>query len=72
MIDITYVAIGEERLYLAGVKEVFTCELVGYAMNECMTYALTPQALWRVVGIVMYVMLMLPHMVGSDDLYYSP
>lgn len=37
MIDITYVATGEGRLYMAGVKDVFTCELVGYAMDERMT-----------------------------------
>lgn len=71
MIDITYLATGEGRLYLAGVKDVLTCELVGYAMDERMTYALTEQALWGVLGIVMYVMLMLPHMVGSDDRYYN-
>ena len=34
---ITYVATGEGWLYLAGIKDVFTCELVGYAMGERMT-----------------------------------
>src|SRR6266702_4796127 len=29
--DITYIPTGEGWLYLAGVKDVFTCELVGYA-----------------------------------------
>jgi transposase InsO family protein len=47
--DITYVATGEGWLYLAGVKDVFTCELVGYAMGERMTQELTGQALFRAV-----------------------
>lgn len=47
--DITYVATGEGWLYVAGVKDVFTCELVGYAMDERMTQGLTAQALWRAV-----------------------
>jgi putative transposase len=47
--DITYVATGEGWLYLAGVKDVFTCEIVGYAMGERMTQALTAQALWKAV-----------------------
>jgi putative transposase len=47
--DITYIATGQGWLYLAGVKDVFTCELVGYAMGERMTQALTAQALWRAV-----------------------
>ncbi|MFA5633095.1 MAG: IS3 family transposase, partial [Porticoccaceae bacterium] len=36
-------------LYLAGIKDVFTCEIVGYAMGERMTQALTGQALFRAV-----------------------
>lgn len=47
--DITYVATGEGWLYVAGVKDVFTCELVGCAMGERMTQGLTAQALWRAV-----------------------
>lgn len=47
--DITYVATEEGWLYLAGVKDVFTCELVGYAMGPRMTQELTAQALWRAV-----------------------
>jgi putative transposase len=47
--DITYVQTGEGWLYLAGVKDVFTCEIVGYAMGERMTQALTAQALWKAV-----------------------
>ena len=35
--DITYIPTGEGWLYLAGVKDVFTCEIVGYAMAERMT-----------------------------------
>lgn len=47
--DITYVSTDEGWLYVAGVKDVFTCELVGYAMGERMTQGLTAQALWRAV-----------------------
>ena len=47
--DITYISTGEGWLYLAGVKDVFTCELVGFAMDKRMTQALTAQALWRAV-----------------------
>lgn len=35
--DITYIPTGEGWLYLAGVKDVFTCEIVGYAMAERMS-----------------------------------
>lgn len=38
--DITYVATDEGWLYLAGVKDLFNGELVGYAMSERMTKAL--------------------------------
>lgn len=47
--DITYISTDEGWLYLAGVKDVFTCELVGYAMGARMTQELTAQALWRAV-----------------------
>lgn len=47
--DITYIMTDEGWLYLAGVKDVFTCELVGYAMGARMTQDLTAQALWRAV-----------------------
>jgi transposase InsO family protein len=47
--DITYVPTGEGWLYLAGVKDVFTCEIVGYAMGERMTQDLTVKALWKAV-----------------------
>ena len=39
--DITYVATDEGWHYLAGIKDVFTCERVGYAMDERMTQTLT-------------------------------
>lgn len=47
--DITYVMTDEGWLYLAEVKDVFTCELAGYAMGPRMTQDLTEQALWRAV-----------------------
>jgi len=47
--DITYIPTGEGWLYLAGVKDVFTCELVGYAMAEGMTQDLVALALFRAV-----------------------
>lgn len=46
-VDITYIATDEGWLYLAGVKDVFTCEIVGYAMGERMTQQLTGQALFN-------------------------
>jgi putative transposase len=47
--DITYIPTGEGWLYLAGVKDQFTCEIVGYALGERMTQALVGQALWRAI-----------------------
>jgi len=47
--DITYITTDEGWLYLAGIKDVFTCEMVGYAMGARMTQELTAQALWRAV-----------------------
>lgn len=47
--DITYIATGEGWLYLAGIKDLFSCEIVGYAMGERMTQELTGQALFRAV-----------------------
>jgi transposase InsO family protein len=44
-----YIATGEGWLYLAGVKAVFTCEIVGSARGERMTQELTGQALFRAV-----------------------
>jgi putative transposase len=47
--DITYIATQEGWLYLAGVKDLHTCEIVGYAMGARMTQELTGQALIRAV-----------------------
>ena len=43
------IATDEDWLYLAGLKDVFTCEIVGYAMGERMTTGLVSQALFRAV-----------------------
>ena len=48
--DITYISTGEGWLYLAGIKDVYTCEIVGYAIGERMTQALTAKALWKAVS----------------------
>jgi putative transposase len=45
--DITYVPTDEGWLYLAGLKDLFNGELVGYAMSERMTKNLVMQALFR-------------------------
>nr|CRH06538.1 Transposase [Candidatus Magnetococcus massalia] len=45
--DLTYIPTAEGWLYLAGIKDLFTCEIVGYAMSERMTQELTGQALFR-------------------------
>ncbi len=47
--DLTYVATQEGWLYLAGIKDVYTCEIVGYAMGERMTKELTGKALFMVL-----------------------
>jgi transposase InsO family protein len=47
--DLTYIATGEGWLYLAGIKDLFTCEIVGYAMSERMKPELTGRALFRAV-----------------------
>ncbi|MDH6716034.1 DDE-type integrase/transposase/recombinase, partial [Escherichia coli] len=44
--DLTYVATQEGWLYLAGIKDVYTCEIVGYAMGERMTKELTGKAMF--------------------------
>ncbi len=48
--DITYIATDEGWLYLAGIKDLFNGELVGYAMCERMTTSLVSQALFRAVA----------------------
>jgi putative transposase len=47
--DITYVPTAEGWLYLAGVKDLFTCEVVGHAMGAQMTTDLVSHALGRAV-----------------------
>lgn len=48
--DITYVATDEGWLYLAGVKDLYTCELVGYALGSRMTKDLVGRALFQAVA----------------------
>ena len=48
--DITYIPTDEGWLYLAGLKDLFNGELVGYAMSERMTKNLVMQALFRAVA----------------------
>lgn len=43
--DISYIPTAEGWLYLAGIKDVFTCEIVGYAMGSRMTKELVSAAL---------------------------
>jgi hypothetical protein len=45
--EITCIATDEGWLYLAGVKDLFSGEVVGYAISERMTKALVMQALFR-------------------------
>jgi transposase InsO family protein len=49
--DITYIPTGEGWLYLAGHKDLFTGEVVGYAMGERMTKNLVSQSLLRAVTV---------------------
>lgn len=46
-VDLTYIATGEGWLYLAGVKDYGSQELIGYAMGSRMTQELTREALQR-------------------------
>jgi putative transposase len=48
--DITYIATDEGWLYLAGIKDLFNGELVGYALDARMTQKLVMQALFRAVA----------------------
>jgi putative transposase len=48
--DITYLATDEGWLYLAGLKDLFDGELVGYALGERMTQDLVMKALFRAVA----------------------
>jgi putative transposase len=47
--DITYVPTDEGWLYLAGHKDLFTSEIVGYAMGERLTRNLVNQSLRRAI-----------------------
>jgi putative transposase len=47
--DLTYIDTAEGWLYLAGIKDLFNGELVGYAMSERMTVDLTETALRRAI-----------------------
>jgi transposase InsO family protein len=49
--DITYIPTHEGWLYLAGVKDLHTCEIVGYALGSRMTQELVGQALIRAVKL---------------------
>ncbi|OTP76178.1 Mobile element protein [Caballeronia sordidicola] len=48
--DITYIATDEGWLYLAGLKDLFSGEVVGYSMSERMTKQPVMQALFRAVA----------------------
>jgi putative transposase len=48
--NITYIATDEGWLYLAGLKDQYSGEIVGYAMSERMTKQLVMQALFRAVA----------------------
>lgn len=48
--DITYIATDEGWLYLAGLKDLYSGEIVGYAMSERMTKDLVMQVLFRAVS----------------------
>lgn len=44
MTDITYIPTGEGWLYLAAVKDLYTCEIVGWSMDNRMTQTLVMDA----------------------------
>jgi putative transposase len=48
--DITYIPTEEGWLYLAGHKDLFNGEIVGYAMGERITKALVSESLFRAVA----------------------
>jgi putative transposase len=48
--DITYIPTEEGWLYLAGHKDIFTGEIVGYAMSSRITKTLVSQSLFRAVA----------------------
>ncbi|HSW61874.1 MAG TPA: DDE-type integrase/transposase/recombinase, partial [Dissulfurispiraceae bacterium] len=48
--DITYIPTEEGWLYLSGHKDIFTKDIVGYAMSERMTKQLISESLFRAVA----------------------
>jgi putative transposase len=48
--DLTYIPTDEGWLYLAGIKDRYTCEIVGYALGERMTADLVGRALFQAVS----------------------
>lgn len=48
--DITYIPTEEGWLYIAGHRDIFTGELVGYALGERMTKELVERSLFRAVA----------------------
>jgi len=48
--DVTYIPTNEGWLYLAGHKDLFTGEIVGYAMGERLSRNLVSQSLFRAVA----------------------
>lgn len=48
--DITYIPTVEGWLYVAGIKDLYTCEVVGHAMESRMTTDLVRQALAMALG----------------------
>jgi putative transposase len=47
--DITYIPTGEGWLYLAGHKDLFSNDIVGYAMGERMTKNLVEESLMKAI-----------------------
>ena len=50
VVDISYISTEEGWLYIAGLKDIFTKEIVGYALGERMTKELVSKALFRAVA----------------------
>ena len=48
--DITYIPTDEGWLYLAGHKDLFAKDIVGYAMSDGMTKKLVSESLFRAVA----------------------
>ena len=47
--DLPYIPTDEGWLYLVGIKDRYTCEIVGYALGERMTKDLVGRALFQAV-----------------------